>query len=80
MDTKECLGTEFEVLYQFPLYAHFPMPTFGQVCPRMPLTLVFTLTTLYSNIQEPFLQWVVWSFYTFFSKSLMFVPVQCVTL
>lgn len=47
--------------------------------------LVFILTTLYSNIQEPFLQWVFfffffWSFYTFSRSVMMFVPVQHVAL
>ena len=44
-----------------------------QVCPspppRMPSTVLFlTLTTLYSNIQEPFLQWVVLVFLYLFLK------------
>lgn len=75
----------FMAFSQSLLYAHIPKYTGNdlsvQVCPLIVpqchchwLWFGFIWTTLYSNIQEPSLQWVVWSFYTF-SQSLTFVPV-----
>lgn len=71
-----CLHVAFS---QFLLYAHVPTFTRNddssvQVCPLLVpqchwrwVCFGFTLSTLYSNIQEPFLQWAVLVFIHLFS-------------